>query len=109
MLLVVGLALNLLFVLFFPQIAADRDMSGDTAFVFQMSLFASWCISVFGAALLKVGKHKAGFILVAIGSLLFVPLGLVAMIGARKLKEKDQGSSLEARREALANADKDAA
>lgn len=109
MLMVVGLILNLMFVLFFPQIVADRDMSADTVFVFQMSLFASWCICVFGGVLLKVGKHKAGFILVAIGSLLFVPLGLVAMIGARKLKEKDQGSTLEARRAALLNADKDAA
>lgn len=109
MLLMVGLTLDLLFVVFFPQIAADRHMSADTTFAFQMTLFASWCICVFGGAMLKIGKHKAGFILVAVGSLLFVPLGLVALFGARKLKEKHTESTLEARREALASNDKEVA
>ncbi|WP_106419167.1 hypothetical protein [Salinicola tamaricis] len=42
---------------------------------------ASWLVALLGALALWSGKHKPGFILVIIGSICFVPLGLITVYG----------------------------
>ena len=59
---------------------------------------ASWLIALLGALMLWSGKHKPGFILVIIGSVCFVPLGLVTVYGARRANRKSDEASLEERR-----------
>lgn len=49
-----------------------------------------------------IGKRKIGSILVIIGSAIFVPLGMVAIFGAVRIKEPTQ-IDLEKRRQAIAN------
>lgn len=61
--------------------------------------FAAWGISALGAMLMLAGIKKAGFILVAIGSILFIPLGLVTLFGAKRLKQGEELDALQQRRE----------
>lgn len=57
-----------------------------------------WAVSLIGFIMMLAGKRKVGSILMIIGSIIFVPLGLVAIIGARRACNKDSMASLEERR-----------
>ncbi|QEM81537.1 hypothetical protein [Halomonas binhaiensis] len=93
----VGLLLNLLFTLaLMGGIFTDYDT--DFASSFGTVLLGLWGLSVLGFVLAMAGSRKWGSILVIVGSIVFIPLGIVAMIGARKLREADANDDLEARR-----------
>ena len=57
-----------------------------------------WVVSLAGFMVMLSGKRKLGALLMVIGSMIFVPLGLVAIIGARKATNKDAMASLDERR-----------
>ncbi len=59
---------------------------------------ASWLVALLGALALWSGKHKPGFILVIIGSICFVPLGLITVYGARRASSRSDDASLDKRR-----------
>ncbi|MCP3025249.1 hypothetical protein [Cupriavidus basilensis] len=60
-------------------------------------------ISVLGLILAGTGKKKLGGALVMIGSIPFVPLGLIGVIGGRKMIQPDpHAHDLDARRQAAA-------
>ena len=60
-------------------------------------------ISVLGLILAGAGKKKLGGTLVIIGSVPFVPLGLIGAIGGRKIIQSDPSANdLDARRRAAA-------
>lgn len=64
---------------------------------------AFWLLSVLGL-LIAIGKqYKVGGILIIIGSIIFVPLGLIAVFGARKIMQPLDSSDLAARRAAISS------
>ncbi|MGH8782240.1 hypothetical protein [Paraburkholderia sp.] len=56
-----------------------------------------WLLSVAGLVLILTGRKKAGAIMVIVGSVITVPIGLIAIIGARNVI-KSLGNDLDARR-----------
>jgi hypothetical protein len=58
----------------------------------------SFGVAVLGSLFLLAGSAKLGAKLVFIGSVLFVPLGLVAIVGARKVLDAENEAELELRR-----------
>ncbi|MCK0746311.1 hypothetical protein [Chromohalobacter nigrandesensis] len=59
---------------------------------------ASWIVALLGTLIMLAGKRKAGFVLVIIGSLCFIPLGLVTIYGARRANRHTDEASLDKRR-----------
>ncbi|ALM53973.1 hypothetical protein [Halomonas huangheensis] len=92
----VGLVLNLLW-----TFGLSQDFYGfNNAQAVEVGTYLCigfWSLSVVGFLMMLSGKRKAGSVLVIIGSVIFVPLGLVAIIGARKATSKDRDASLEGR------------
>ncbi|WP_179402806.1 hypothetical protein [Burkholderia guangdongensis] len=79
----IGVVLNLLATLGVQAQTADLpDSSGKMILTIVVLV---WALSLLGLILIAAGKKKAGGILVIVGSIAFVPLGLVAMIGARNV------------------------
>lgn len=72
---VIGVALNFIGVL--------QVLLIELPLIFFLGFTCLWIISVFGLMMSLSPKSKAGPILVIIGSILFFPLGLIAVIGAR--------------------------
>ncbi|MDR2207352.1 MAG: hypothetical protein LBE22_00005 [Azoarcus sp.] len=61
-------------------------------------MFAFWALSVVGLIIMAAGNRKVGGVLAIIGSILFVPLGLIAMFGVRSVMNSEQDESLDERR-----------
>jgi len=51
---------------------------------------AFWALSVLGLVLMGIGSRKVGGILTIIGAFFFVPIGLIAIIGARSVISSGQ-------------------
>ena len=51
-------------------------------------MMAFWACSLVGAVLIKAGNPKTGAVLVMIGCALFVPIGLIGVFGAKKVREE---------------------
>ncbi|UYZ84447.1 hypothetical protein MTZ49_02435 [Entomomonas sp. E2T0] len=96
-----GIALNLLGVFYTYYYVTELSPSSG-AEGFTLVVLASWLLSLIGGILAAIGKRKIGSILVIIGSAIFVPLGMVAIFGAVRIKEPTQ-IDLEKRRQAIAN------
>jgi len=62
-----------------------------------------WVTSVIGIILHVSGMKKVGPTLVIIGSIVFIPLGLVAIFGAKKMKAKSENDLDERRKLAAEN------
>ena len=69
----------------------------------MLGLFSFACIAVaaIGGLLAATGSSRLGAWLVIAGSVIFVPLGLVAIFGARKLLDQENDADFEARRSAV--------
>ncbi|QIQ21379.1 hypothetical protein [Zophobihabitans entericus] len=63
----------------------------------------SWGISLLGLILVIAGQKKPGAILIIIGSVIFVPLGLIAVFGASRIIKSLQDDDLVVRRMVLNN------
>ena len=72
--------------------------SEQLAMNFTLFAFAFWALSVLGLILMGAGKRKLGGILTIIGAILFIPLGLIAMFGARSAMNSEQGQDMDERR-----------
>ena len=78
--LVLGVGLNLLLTLVTPLATQSMTVAAIlTPFV---------ALQVVGAALIAMGKAKLGAICTMIGSALFIPLGAIAFIGARRVLDE---------------------
>ncbi|RKR04297.1 hypothetical protein C7446_1502 [Kushneria sinocarnis] len=82
----IGVVLNLLGILtLWSSFTSSYYMDPALQDVFYLAL-GLWGVSVVGAVLCLVpATRRIGSTLVSIGSLIFFPLGLIAMIGARKM------------------------
>lgn len=58
-------------------------------------------ISTIGLIIAAAGSKKIGGILVIIGSILFIPLGLIGIFGGKKVMGADDAQTLEMRRNQL--------
>jgi hypothetical protein len=69
----------------------------------MLGLFSFACIgvAVLGGLLAATGSTRLGAWMVIAGSVIFVPLGLVAIFGARKLIDQENDADFEARRSAV--------
>jgi len=82
---VVGVILNALGVLLLIAL----DPSGyDTPLLWWVA--GSWLISLFGLWVMKSGNRRGGAIVVILGSLFFVPMGLIAIYGAAKVLKAEK-------------------
>lgn len=93
-LLIIGLALNLLYCLFYLP----------TLNIPMLTIFGvgSVVVAIVGAVLTgSESTRKLGGILAIAGSVMFVPLGLVAMFGAKKVMRPSPDDALAARRKAV--------
>ena len=68
----------------------------NTALGLLMATFAALC--VVGTVLVASGIRKPGAILVIVGSIGFVPIGLIALLGARKSLDQLKQEAFDARR-----------
>lgn len=101
--LITGLALNLLAVFGVLSKINDGDLGhGSVASVFSVIVIGSWVLGVAGAILIKLhpGQRKLGGILAIVGSVIFVPLGLVAIMGAKRAMTPSDDEQLATRRAA---------
>lgn len=100
LLMFIGIGLNLLgiFYLYYyvTEVSNHVGPSGLGSFILIASAF--WLLSLIGGILAAVDKRKIGAILVTIGSITVIPLGIVAILGATKVKEPTQ-AELETRRQ----------
>ncbi|WP_251978931.1 hypothetical protein [Salinicola avicenniae] len=62
----------------------------------------AWVVAVIGAVMIGLGKRRAGSIVVIIGSIVFIPLGLITIFGARKAASGAEEPSLQQRRQMAA-------
>lgn len=79
-LMIVGLVLNSL-------AALSIGFNPEVGPVFASIMMAFWAVSMLGVMLIMAGKKKVGAIVVVVGAVAYVPLGLVAVFGARKVLE----------------------
>lgn len=82
-----GIFLNLL-ASFYVSFYITETSSGSGIDGFIVGIFIYWGISLIGGILAVLGQRKLGPILVFIGSILFFPLGMVAVFGAIKVKNQ---------------------
>jgi len=101
MMVYIGVILNLLGALAAWLNLLEQNES--LANIFLFILLASWLVSFIGIVVGVLGKKKAGGILVMVGSALFVPLGLIAIIGARTWMATSAEEGLHERRMAVGN------
>ncbi|WJV25639.1 MULTISPECIES: hypothetical protein [Pseudomonas] len=99
---IIGVIANSIIVLFF--LANEYAAGGDTFLhIFAAILVTLLAISAVGLILAGSGKRRLGGTLVLIGSIPFVPLGLLGVLGGRKIMQSDpQADDLDARRRAAA-------
>lgn len=92
-----GIGITLLWALAFIQ-GAFSDPGESVSEVIIYSVVISWGVSLIGALTLWAGKPKAGVFMVTVGSIGFVPLGLIAFWAALRVGNVYQ-ASLERRRQ----------
>jgi hypothetical protein len=74
------------------------EVSEEFAMNFTLFALAFWALSAFGLILMATGKRKLGGVLTIIGAVLFVPLGIIAILGARSAMNNGQSKDLDERR-----------
>lgn len=85
-----GISINF-FAIFLIRFALSSELRYEVlAGPFTIICIISWIISLIGAIFMVAKKYKSGLILVGIGSFIFMPIGFIAVIGARKEKDKNQ-------------------
>ncbi len=81
-----SLAVVGVFVNFFIAFVASTDPSLPSALVWAM--FAAATLSGVGIAVAGSGERKTGAIMIIAGAVLFVPIGLIAAFGGRKILDE---------------------
>ncbi len=76
---IIWLIIQFLIVLF---TMSSQDSESLIMFWFTLPFLILNCIAIF---IILLGKPKTGSILFLIGSILFIPIGLIGAIGARKI------------------------
>ncbi|MEQ5841240.1 hypothetical protein BWP39_12670 [Paraburkholderia acidicola] len=97
---VIGLFANLLMSYAAYSDFADMAAMGLPPSITSILLYVLvffWVLSLAGLILILTGKKKPGAIMVIVGSVIVIPVGLVAIIGARNVI-KSLGNDLDARR-----------
>jgi len=89
-LLLVGVGLN-------AALGLLASLTSDSI-VFAVVLGPLVALSVMGLLLISAGKTKAGAITVMVGSFGFIPLGLIAVLGARRVLDDLEAQRFNARR-----------
>lgn len=89
-LLLVGVGLN-------TALGLVASLGADSS-LFAVILGPLVALCVVGVVLVSAGKPKAGAITVMLGSFGFVPLGLIAVLGARRVLDELEAQRLDARR-----------
>lgn len=89
-LLLLGVAANFLF-------AGLTTVSGEYPWLGPV-LLALAGVSGLGVVLIAAGQKRAGAITVIVGSIAFVPLGLLAVVGARRVLDALNTTQFQARR-----------
>jgi hypothetical protein len=77
-LMILGLVLNSL-------VTLSLFFNDDIGPVFAGVMLVFWAISMLGLILILAGEKGIGAILVFVGSIAYVPLGLIAVAGAKKV------------------------
>lgn len=77
-LMIVGLILNSVAML---SVCSNDNVGG----IFAGVMLFCWAVSVLGLVLVLAGRKVPGAIMVIVGSVAYVPLGLVAVFGAKKI------------------------
>jgi hypothetical protein len=101
---IAGVCANFLGVLLiYSNLVEDRRFDDATTNVIISIIVGFWALSVLGLILVGIGKRKAGGILTIIGAIPFVPLGLIAVFGARSAmmagnEKGNSGQDLDERR-----------
>lgn len=100
---IAGIIANLIATLATLANLADDGRDSGLVVIFAVILGGFVALSVLGLILAGSGKKKVGGILVIIGSVVFVPLGLIGAFGGRKIMRSDASANdLDARRELAA-------
>ena len=89
-LLLLGVGLN-------AALAVMASVASDSS-VFALILAPLVALCVVGLGLISAGKTKAGAITVMVGSFGFIPLGLIAVLGARRVLDELEAQRFNARR-----------
>jgi len=84
-LLLLGLVINS-FITLFMFVSEEYQILGIPSLI-------SVLVSVLGFILILVNKTKIGGILFIIGSVLFVPIGLIGIVGAQKTMNKEKNKN----------------
>jgi len=100
---IAGVCANLIAVM---GVYVNLSETGSEQFAMSFTLFALafWVLSLIGLILMGAGKRNVGGILTMIGAFLFVPLGIIAILGARSVMNSGQDMD-ERRRLASATSD----
>jgi hypothetical protein len=91
--LLLGIGLNAVF-------ALVMAVSGEYSWLGAVCL-GSVAISMVGAAMIAAGQKRSGAIAVIVGAITFVPLGLIAVVGARRVLDALTAQEFERRRAAV--------
>ena len=87
-LMLTGIGVNFLATLFFKFTLPLNEYYQSIAESFTLACMIFWPISLIGTIFILNKKYKLGMILVTIGSFIFIPAGLIAIIGANQVYEK---------------------
>ncbi|MFC0338098.1 hypothetical protein [Kushneria avicenniae] len=97
-----GIVLNFLYILYVNGVMRHDPSTGNMPDgVWQVLvgvLLISWLISLSGLVMMWLGKKRPGGIAAIVGAVIFVPLGLVAIIGARRVMSSNDSDTLADRR-----------
>jgi hypothetical protein len=99
-LIITGIVINLFGCLGILNNSLESE-SASFAYGFFYALLAFWLISVVGAVFALMGKRKLGGILVIIGSIAFMPIGLIGIFGAKRLMKPSLVKDLDDRRDSI--------
>lgn len=65
----------------------------------------SWAISLIGTLLMLKGYTRLGGVLTDVGAIIFVPIGIITMIGVKQVMQQESSLSLDERRKLAAKQD----
>jgi hypothetical protein len=74
--------------------------SGEYPDVLGQIMFGFVALSIAGIVLVAAGSRRTGAIVAMIGSVVFVPIGIIGAIGARKILDQLKQEEFERRRTA---------
>ncbi|RFA24337.1 hypothetical protein CAI21_22055 [Alkalilimnicola ehrlichii] len=85
---IAGLSMNTLSVLLMLLVAAD-EFALDRGFaIFLLGIAGVGCLSLLGGAMLGFGQARLGAWLLIIGSVVFVPVGIVGLVGGLSILDQ---------------------